>query len=460
MSLKTKALGLFQERGVRFGLRRKTWGLFSGMGTGKTWMALSWIDEAGLRPVAIVARSDDALLTWPVEIEKHTKMSYVVVTASKSKKKRIEALGKKARIYVMTYDAVKQLKKQLRRIPWGGVVLDEATEIGGHNSQKTRDVLSVFGSVPYRLAMSGTPIGNSAMDIFSIMKFIDAGTRFGRSFWEFKTKYFWCSPDGHQWFPFEDTYRRIRRKVYETCIRFRTEDHIELPPRRFVLRPCGLSPAQRRAYDEIRKEYELTLKSGEVLEFDYTVQMFSKMLQITGGFYYGPEGIEALPSEKLKTLRWMLSLPEFQKLPKLVIWANFTHEIRLIRRLVRDLGYESVSYWKHTTDPAKARLRFKNDPKCKVFIGQVSRGIGMNELIVADTAIYYSRSLRLIHQTQSEARIYRQGSAIHRRVRYIHLVAEGTVDEKIYKALRDARDVASLIVDGRRALEFIQRGCK
>lgn len=84
----------------------------------------------------------------------------------------------------------------------------------------------------------------------------------------------------------------------------------------------------------------------------------------------------------------------------------------------------------------------------------------MNELIVADTAIYYSRSLRLIHQTQSEARIYRQGSAIHRRVRYIHLVAEGTVDEKIYKALRDARDVASLIVDGRRALEFIQRGCK
>ena len=454
LQFKTEPMDV-QRKSVQFGLEKKTWGLFSEMGTGKTKTAIDWIVNAALDPVAVIGRADD-VATWIEEIQLHSDLTYCNVVARKGKKHRLIALGGyPANIYLLTYDSVKQLQEHLQKIPWQGVVLDECTEIKHSQTKKTKAVLKVFGRVPFRLAMSGTPVTNSPMDAFSQMLFIDGGQRLGTNFWKFKNKYFWQLPAGYEWIPHKGAYEKLHTLIYQTCIRFTKKDCLELPEKQYLKKYCTMTPAQTRIYKMIKDDFELELKGGEILELNYIVQQFIKLAQVTGGFYYTDDGPVELPCDKLKTLEWMLGLDEFRKTKKIVIWANFNREIEMIKRVAVKLGYHGVLFWKHTGDRPAARRLFRDDPKCQLFIGQAASGIGMNELKVSDTVFYYSRSLKLIHRLQSEDRTHRKGSEIHKRIRYIDLIVENTVDQRIYTMLRRARDVASEIVDGRAALSIL-----
>lgn len=452
---------LIQRKGIEFGLKHHTWGLLSEMGTGKTLTAIYWAIKSGLKRVAVLGRPDD-LTTWENEIRQHTNAHFVNICTVKGKAKRLGwlRLYEEATVDVfclMTYDSVKQLQKELKEIEWDGVIADEFTEIKHPNTQRTRAIMAVFGTVPNRVGMTGTPVTNSPEDIFSQMRFIDGGKRFGTNLWKFRNTWFWPEPNGHRWHLFSDAQKRLHKLIYEVCIRFKKEDALDLPPKVYLRKECELTPAQKKAYNQVRDEYELTLKSGEIWEFDYAVQQFVKMLQITGGFYYAPDKTPVdLASGKLRTLEWMLDLPEFRKTKKIVIWAAFNHELELIRDLAAGLGYHGVVFWKHTEDRRAARERFRDDDACQLFIGQAASGIGMNELKVSDTVFYYSRSLKLSHRLQSEDRTHRKGSEIHDRIRYIDMIVPRTVDAKVYTMLRKCKDLADLIVDGRAAADFIR----
>lgn len=466
---KTKPMEI-QEKAIAFGLQHKTWGLFSEMGTGKTLTALYWAMRSGLKRVAVIGRKDD-LDTWAREIEQHTGAPYQNICEKKGRKKRAEALQRyvqRARAHqavsgatgfcLMTYDSVKQLKEELKTVQWDGVIADEFTEIKHPNTKRTKAIQAVFGHTPHRLGMTGTPVTNSPEDLFSQMQFIDGGARLGTNLWAFRNKYFWPEPSGHRWHLFPKNKARLHALMYEVAIRFKKEDALDLPPKIFLRQTVELTPQQRARYNEIKNEYELTLQSGQIWEFTHAIQQFTKMLQITGGFYYGPEPERTpidLPSAKLDRLKWTLDREEFRQTPKIVIWAAFNHELEKIRDTAAALGYHGVVFWKHTPDRLAARTRFQNDPQCQLFIGQVASGIGMNELKVSDTVFYYSRSLKLVHRLQSEDRTHRKGSERHKKIRYFDLIAAGTVDEKVYKMLRQYKDIAAEIVDGRRAQELL-----
>lgn len=442
-------------------MERKTWGLTSEMGTGKTLTAIYWALKLKLKRVAVIGRKDD-LTTWENEIQTHSDARFINVCAVKSKAKRAARLKSYvddpgATFCLLTYDSVKQLQEALEVIDWDGVIADEMTEIKHPNTKRTKAIMKVYGATPHRMGMTGTPVTNSPEDLFSQMRFIDGGKRLGTNFWSFRNKWFWPEPHGHKWHLFPENRAKLTKLMYQVCIRFTKEQALELPPKVYLKRECEMTPEQWKIYNQIRDEYELTLASGEIWEFDYAVQQFIKMLQVTGGFYYDPEHRPIdLPSGKLATLKWMLGLPEFRSTKKIVIWATFNHELELIRNLATELGYHGVVFWKHTPDRRAARLQFQDDPRCQLFIGQAASGIGMNELKVSDTVFYYSRSLKLIHRMQSEDRTHRKGSEIHSRIRYIDMVAPGTVDMKVYSMLRKYKDVADVIVNSARAREFIR----
>ena len=454
---------IIQRKAIDYGRREKTWGLLSDMGTGKTLSAIYWAAEEGCRIVAVLGRPDD-LDTWSEELATHTNASFANICRKKTKAARKahlkEALERGVTFILMTYDSVKQMKGALRNVRWDCVIADEMTELR-HGSKKTKAVISVFGDVPRRLGMTGTMITNTPLNVFYQMQFIDGGERLGTNEWKFKNKFFWPDPNSHGFYPFDDTIPKLRKLIYQKCIRFRKEDALDLPPKVFLKKPCSLTPPQEKAYRRVRDEFELELMSGEILELDYKVQQFTKLLQITGGFYYTPDGkgnAENLPCGKLENLRWMLDQDEFRRTKKIVIWAAFNHELEMIRDLAVELGYHGVMFWKHTEDRRATRLQFRDDPACQLFIGQAASGIGMNELVVSDTVFYYSRSLKLIHRLQSIDRTHRKGSERHRSIRYIDLIVPGTVDARVYTMLKKCKDVADMIIDGRKTLELIRLG--
>jgi len=289
------------------------------------------------------------------------------------------------------------------------------------------------------------------MDVFSPIRMIDPSL-FGDNFYWFRKRYFYQA--GFEWVPRPKSLKRIRKKIFTCCIRLKKEECLDLPPRVYEKRWLDLSRRQRKEYRRVKDEFELRLRDGSKLELLYVVQQFTKLLQISGGFYYTPDGPVSLDCPKLDALRALLDLPEFRN-KKVVIWAAFNHEIRRIHRALKKDGIRHVLFWKHS-NRNRNRRRFANDPRIKIFVGQVRLGVGINDLAVSDTAIYYSRSLRLSDRIQSEGRTHRKGSEIHKSITYIDLLTRKTVDVKVYNMLREARDVANYIMDGKRALEMLQ----
>ena len=85
----------------------------------------------------------------------------------------------------------------------------------------------------------------------------------------------------------------------------------------------------------------------------------------------------------------------------------------------------------------------------RVFVGQIATaGLGIT-LTAASTMIFYSLDYSMSNYEQTRARIHRVGQK--QPCTYIHLVARGTIDEKVLKALRDKANLAKSLVDDYRA---------
>ena len=88
--------------------------------------------------------------------------------------------------------------------------------------------------------------------------------------------------------------------------------------------------------------------------------------------------------------------------------------------------------------------KFQNNPECRFLVGTPQTGGYGITLTQANTVIYYSNGYDLEKRLQSEDRAHRIGQ--NKRVTYIDLICEDTVDEKIVKALRDKINIASEVM--------------
>jgi len=110
----------------------------------------------------------------------------------------------------------------------------------------------------------------------------------------------------------------------------------------------------------------------------------------------------------------------------------------------------AITYHGQVDNKEGRRIAFRDIEKYKFFICQEDCGIGMNELVVADTAIYYSNSIKLESRLQSMKRTRRIGSEQHKQITYMDIVAKGTYDEDILEALNNNQEVLEFIMDKKR----------
>ena len=132
---------------------------------------------------------------------------------------------------------------------------------------------------------------------------------------------------------------------------------------------------------------------------------------------------------------------------KVVIFARFLAEIEAIKGVMekQGVGYEWITGAVPMEERGDKVRKFQNDPECKVFLAQIqTAGLGIT-LTAADTAIFYSLDFSYANYEQCKARIHRLGQK--NTCTYIHLLARGTVDEKVLKALQEKKNMADQVVD-------------
>lgn len=435
-----KRLRPHQRRALRFARERgDRVGLFMAPGTGKTVTAIRW---AGPGPVLVVCRRDD-YLTWRKELYEEDLPRPFEFHDGKTRMKH------HPHWCLVTYGLMRNpdVAKQIKSVPWRTVIADESHEMRGHKSQQTKATIRATRHVPRRMALTGTFMGNSLDDVFPQALFIDDGDTFGSSWWKFMKSYHTQMPYGG-WVPKPGARDRIVNRLRRIAYVVDEDDVLRLPPRRRLVRGAPMSGTQRKHFESVLERWQADLRSGDVIEIDVAAARTSVLQQIASGFLY----LNQEDPNPRKT-KW-LGCPKFQLMlrhldqrikdgKQTVVWAAFSAEVQ---RIAHHLRKDCVVL---SSNSAKDRERAREDfsAGAPVFVAQADRGVGMNELVVSDTAFYLSNSPRVISRNQSERRTRRIGSEHHTHCTYVDYVTEGTLDRMHLEALREKKDAVQYITN-------------
>lgn len=331
------------------------------------------------------------------------------------------------------------------------LVLDESHRIKGATSQVKTSLVAMGTYAHYRRILTGTPV-EVPPDIYSQIRFLD------QDFWKkkgFPTKaefdnYFCQFEDGYgrgRSFKRVVGYRNIDKLaewVGETGYRMTLQDAgIELPPVIYSKRYHTLTPAQRKAYDEITDECRTILQSGDLLETEQAITKLLRLQQIVCG-YVATEAEQPVqmidpggknPRLELLVDDILLDLPH-----QSIVWSRFTADID---RIVDALGSKAVRYDGKVDADGRARSKAAFQAGDAQFIVMSEAGAEGLTLVGSKTMVFYANDYKCIKRVQKEARQHRLGQKDTTHV--IDIVCEGTIDEHIIDALRNKREIADQI---------------
>lgn len=389
------------------------------------------------------------LSVWEAEFAQFAAFDYALAVLTGDSAKKADTLrhmtGTALQVAVVNYESAWRMEQALTA--WGPdlIVCDEGHKIKTHNISASKAMHRLGAKAGYRLLLTGTLITNKAIDVFSPYKFLNP-TIFGTSFYAFRSRYFDMVGYGNHTPVLKKSMEaELSARLHSIAYRAAKADCLDLPETTDVVRQVELEPAARKIYRSLVKESFAELASGEVTAPNVLTRLL-RLSQLTGGFLGNDENaaVQQISSAKLSAMEDILdsAVAEGQKL---VIIARFLPEIRAICKELDGRGLRYACITGEVQDRAAQVALFQNAPDVPVFVGQIATaGLGLT-LTAASTMVFYSLDYSMSNYEQAKARIHRVGQ--RNPCTYIHLIAKGTVDEKVLTALRNKADLAKALVD-------------
>jgi len=357
-------------------------------------------------------------------------------------------------VLVMSYNAImtelgRAAAKQFLTKRKCMYVLDESTRIKTPGAKTTKRVLASARYADYRRILTGTPVANSPMDLYTQIEFLDPAIWQRcqcRTFAAFKT-YFgvWenrVTPGGQRYERCVE-YRnldQLTRIVESVGSRILKEDALDLPPKVYQRRYFTMLPEQSKQYKTLREEYQLELENGEFLTAALAIVRLLRLQEICCGCLL-PNG----ENPRIALLKEVLEEEDC----KAIIWCRFHADIDAV---LAALGDSASFIDGRVVNAARGEALddFQKRNKTKYLVANpaaIGEGVTLTE---ATLEVYYSNSFNLTQRIQSEDRPHRIGQ--QKTVRVVDLIAENTVDEKIVDALRKKKEIADEVMgDGLRS---------
>lgn len=333
------------------------------------------------------------------------------------------------------------------------MVLDESARIKNPNSKRTKRVAAAGNYAKYRRILTGTPVVQSPFDVFAQLRFLDPDIwkRMGcGTFAAFKSFFgVWVEherKDNGQRFPKLVDYQNIgalHREVDRYGDRLLKTTVLDLPPKLYEKRTFEMTGEQKRLYQQMKKEFLIWLDT-EMVTAPLAITRMLRLQQITSGFVNTDDGnvIEIEPNARVACV--MDTLEDISH--QCIVWCKYQRTIDLIEAALTKAGRTVVVYdgRVNQADREERREAFKAG-EAQVFLANpAAAGEGLT-LHQAKTVIYAENSYKLGDRLQSEDRAHRAGMDDN-PVLYIDVVAEGTIDATIQRALRTKFDLAAQVV--------------
>jgi len=342
------------------------------------------------------------------------------------------------------------------------MVLDESARIKNPDAKRTKRVQAAGRHAKMRRVLTGTPVPNSPFDVYSQLRFLDPDVwkRMGcGTFASFKAMFgVWVEHvrnDNGQRFKQLVDYQNLailHKAVDAMGDRLLKDDVLDLPPKMYQRMTFDMSKEQRALYEKLRDEFMVWLDTGDLITAPLAITRMLRLQQVTSGYCPTDDGNTVLiePNPRLALLGEIVEDIPHQA----IIFGKFQHDVDLIAELMKKQGRTFVTYdgRTKTDDRENARKSFKAGDAQFFVANPAAAGEGLT-LHMAKTVVYYNTSFRLSDRLQSEDRAHRAGMD-DRPVTYIDLVARGTIDAHIIRALRTKVDLAAQIT-GDKAKDWI-----
>jgi hypothetical protein len=402
------------------------------MGLGKTLQTLAWLawlkERNGKDPKpSLVICPASVLHNWRREANRFTPGLKVLVLESGAARHNLRQQIPQHDLIVTNYALLRRDLEALQKFPFRTVILDEAQFIKNPGAQVTQSVKQLKSE--HRLALTGTPLENRLLDLWSITDFIQPNYLGNQE--QFSETY---EPRGEN----AESAQRIARRKLSAKLRplllRRLKKHVakDLPERIEQRRDCQLGEAQRKLYlAELRRSREQVLKTvaekGLNKSKIHVLAALTRLRQICcHPKLVGNDSV----SGKTETLFELLDalIAEGQKV---LVFSQFVQMLQLIEEECRQRQFPTHILTGQTKDRQEVVSAFQNDPNPSIFLLSLrAAGTGLN-LTTASYVVLYDPWWNPAVEAQAIDRSHRIGQT--QTVNAYRLISPGTVEEKIWE---------------------------
>lgn len=427
----------YQERAVQGMIANGNTFLAFELGLGKTLTVLEYLRRTNQKAL-IVAPLLVAQRTWPAEIRKWDAFKDFDCVVLHGKDKDL-LMKSTARVKIINFDGLKWLKENLiengrsdlnERV----LVIDESTCIKSGQKLNLRfkilkAIQPMFTGV---FCLSGTPMPNGHINLWSQYWMLDRGAALGTSFGKFRERFFFES-GSPKWICEikKGAAEEIQNLISPLTSVLRAADHIKMPDSIQREVEVELPVGTRKLYTKLQKDY--VWDSGDQKwAVDTAGVLVNKLRQLTqGGMYREEGGYDKLHEGKLDALQ---SLVESAEGDPIVCAINFKFELDMIRKRLGDVPCISGGMTLREKNSILDAFNRKEIPLLLCHPASLSHGV--NDLQHSSNVIvWYSLPWSLEQYQQLNGRLVRRGQK--RTVVIFHIIAKDTIDTRISSVLYD-----------------------
>jgi superfamily II DNA or RNA helicase len=414
------------------------------MGLGKTLQTLALVAHArgrGSDPFLVVAPTS-VVAGWAHEAATFAPgLTVRTVTESRSRRDRsLAAVQDGADIVITSYTLYRLEADDYVTLGWGGLVLDEAQMVKNHLGKTYQAVRRL--DVPFRLALTGTPLENRLLELWSLLSIVAPGLYpYPQRFIEMVANP--VEKDGDS-----AVLERFRRRIRPFLLR-RTKELVatDLPAKQEQVLDVALTPRHRKVYEtHLQRERQNVL--GLLGEFDKQrmaiFRSLTRLRQLSLDAALVSEEYDGIGSAKIDVLVDHL-LEVVAEGHRALVFSQFTTFLARIRRRLDEAGIESKYLDGRTRRRADVIGGFKRGEGAVFLISLKAGGVGLT-LTEADYVFVMDPWWNPAVEEQAVDRAHRIGQT--RPVIVYRLVASGTIEEKVMELKARKAALFAKVVDG------------
>ncbi|MGB3517599.1 MAG: DEAD/DEAH box helicase [Elainellaceae cyanobacterium] len=449
----------YQQRGASWLDFLEQWGLGAcladDMGLGKTIQLIALLlhlkEQGALTAPTLLVCPTSVLGNWEREVKRFAPSLKVLVQHGEKRSQRAEFVtAAEAVDLVMTsYPLVYRDLKTLKRVSWRGIVLDEAQNIKNPQAKQSQALREL--ETQFRIALTGTPVENRLLELWSIMDFLNPGYLGPRNF--FQRRFV---------IPIErygDTASlKTLRSLVQPCIlrRLKTDRTIiqDLPDKQENNVFCGLAPDQAALYQQLVDSALAEIESAEGIQrHGMILALLTKLKQVCNHpLLLGSKSkkvplLSAQQSGKLQRLQAMLD-ELMDEGDRALIFTQFAEWGKLLKTYLEHQFQQEVLFLYGNTSKKQREAmveRFQQDPQApRLFILSLKAGgVGLN-LTRANHVFHFDRWWNPAVENQATDRVFRIGQT--RNVQVHKFVCTGTLEERIHEIIESKKALSEQLV--------------